>query len=73
MSSASVDLVLKENFLIALSDKGETAVEVAAFASTFRDMAVDPKLSKWHRMQLMFVVQEAMALVHLIFLLLCHL
>ena len=47
LSSASVDLVLKENFLIALSDKGETAVEVAAFASTFRDMAVDPRLLKW--------------------------
>ena len=47
LASATVDLVSKENFLIALSDKGETAVEVAAFASTFRDMAVDPGLSRW--------------------------
>ncbi|MEC8333509.1 MAG: anthranilate phosphoribosyltransferase [Verrucomicrobiota bacterium] len=47
LASSSVDLGLKENFLIALSDKGETAVEVAAFASAFRDMAVDPNVLKW--------------------------
>lgn len=47
LASPSVDFVAKEKFLIALSDKGETALEVAAFASAFREMAVDPGLSKW--------------------------
>lgn len=47
LASASVNSVAKEKFLISLSDKGETAIEVAAFASSFREMAVDPGLSKW--------------------------
>ena len=47
LASASVNAVAKEKFLISLSDKGETAIEVAAFASSFREMAVDPGLSEW--------------------------
>lgn len=47
LASSSINSDAKEDFLIALSDKGETAVEVAAFASTFRSMAVNPSLSKW--------------------------
>jgi anthranilate phosphoribosyltransferase len=37
----------KAAFLIALAKKGETAVEVAAFAATFRKLAVDPGVSEW--------------------------
>ena len=47
LASASVNSVAKEKLLIALSDKGETAIEVAAFASSFREMAIDPGLSEW--------------------------
>lgn len=35
---------IKKQLLIALSDKGESAVEVAGLAETFRGLAVDPKL-----------------------------
>jgi anthranilate phosphoribosyltransferase len=37
----------KAAFLIALSGKGETATEVAAFAKAFRARAVDPGLGEW--------------------------
>ena len=37
----------KRNCLIALSEKGETALEVAAFARTFRHYAVNPKVDEW--------------------------
>lgn len=37
----------KVAFLAALSDKGETAAEVAAFARYFRDRAVDPGFAPW--------------------------
>lgn len=47
LASPSVDLPIKQSFLVALSEKGETAVEVAAFAATFRDLAVDPELADW--------------------------
>ncbi len=47
LASPSINSMAKEKFLIALSAKGETATEVAAFASSFRDMAVDPGLSAW--------------------------
>ncbi len=47
MASPEVDSASKQAFLIALSDKGETATEVAAFASTFRGLAVDPGVDAW--------------------------
>jgi anthranilate phosphoribosyltransferase len=37
----------KAAFLLALSDKGETPAEVAAFAREFRARAIDPGLSAW--------------------------
>lgn len=37
----------KSDFLRALADKGETAVEVAAFANTFRGYAIDPDVAEW--------------------------
>ena len=37
----------KAAFLIALAGKGETATEVAAFAATFRKLAVDPEVGEW--------------------------
>jgi len=37
----------KAAFLVAFSDKGESAAEVAAFAAAFRNLAVDPGLGEW--------------------------
>lgn len=37
----------KGDFLVALADKGETAVEIAAFARTFRERAIDPGVQAW--------------------------
>ena len=37
----------KEAFLVALSAKGESAAEIAAFASAFRGRAVNPGVEKW--------------------------
>ncbi len=39
----------KAAFLVALAQKGETAAEVAAFASAYRERAVDPGVSAWAR------------------------
>lgn len=47
LASESVEDDLKATFLKALAAKGETAVEVAAFASTFRGLAIDPEVSEW--------------------------
>ncbi len=47
MASPHVDLEAKQAFLIALSDKGETATEVAAFAAAFRNLALDPGVEAW--------------------------
>ncbi len=47
LASADVESEAKQAFLIALSEKGETAVEVAAFAATFRALAVDPVVDEW--------------------------
>lgn len=47
LASPEVDLEAKKEFLLALSAKGETGTEVAAFARTFRKFAVDPEVSKW--------------------------
>ncbi|MGJ8639948.1 MAG: anthranilate phosphoribosyltransferase [Opitutaceae bacterium] len=44
---AQVSAASKEAFLLALADKGESASEVAAFASSFRDYAVDPGVDAW--------------------------
>src|SRR4051812_4209818 len=37
----------KKAFLRALSDKGETAQEIAAFARAFREVAIDPEVEAW--------------------------
>lgn len=37
----------KAAFLIALSDKGETAAEIAAFARAFRSRAINPGVERW--------------------------
>jgi len=37
----------KADFLRALSDKGESAEEIAAFARAFRRRAIDPNMSDW--------------------------
>jgi len=47
LASPIVDLAAKQHFLIALSDKGESAIEVAAFAATFRDLATSPDVESW--------------------------
>lgn len=47
LASPDVDSSAKQALLIALSEKGETAGEVAAFASTFRKLAVDPGVDQW--------------------------
>lgn len=47
LASPEVDLMAKQEFLVALSDKGETAPEVAAFAATFRALALDPGVEAW--------------------------
>lgn len=47
LADASVGLEEKRRFLIALADKGESVVEVAAFASVFRSLAVDPGVEAW--------------------------
>lgn len=47
LASPAVDCVAKQIFLAALSEKGETATEVAAFASAFRGLAVDPEVGEW--------------------------
>lgn len=47
LASPSVSAEAKSDFLIALSGKGESATEVAAFAATFRGLAVDPGVEEW--------------------------
>jgi anthranilate phosphoribosyltransferase len=47
LASASVEISAKHDFLIALGEKGETAAEVAAFAQTFRGLAIDPGVEAW--------------------------
>lgn len=47
LASPDPSLDAKKDFLLALADKGESAAEVAAFASTFRKLAVDPGVSEW--------------------------
>jgi anthranilate phosphoribosyltransferase len=47
LTSTEVALEDKTAFLAALADKGETAGEVASFASAFLDRAVDPGVGAW--------------------------
>ena len=47
MASSQVDIVAKQAFLVALSDTGETATEVAAFAAAFRKLSLDPGVEAW--------------------------
>ena len=47
LSSISESDADKAAFLIALTDKGETPGELAAFASAFRALAVNPNVGDW--------------------------
>jgi anthranilate phosphoribosyltransferase len=47
LASAEVDNEAKAAFLTAFAAKGETVVEVAAFATAFRGLAVDPGMAEW--------------------------
>ncbi len=47
LGSADVPDVDKRAFLLALSERGETATEVGAFAKVFRDLAKDPGVHVW--------------------------
>ena len=47
LASADVDPSTKRDFLVALGEKGETAAEVAAFAETFRGLAINPGVEAW--------------------------
>jgi anthranilate phosphoribosyltransferase len=47
LASAEVDNEAKAAFLTAFAAKGETVVEVAAFATAFRALAVDPGMAGW--------------------------
>ena len=47
LKEAEVPADDKEAFLLGLSAKGESAIEVAAFAAAFRNYAVDPGVDAW--------------------------
>lgn len=47
LASGHVEAAAKKAFLVALTSKGETSVEVAAFAQTFRGYALDPGVETW--------------------------
>lgn len=47
LADAEVSASAKQAFLSAFSDKGETAEEVAAFASAFRAKAINPGVEAW--------------------------
>lgn len=47
LASPELDPGVKKACLQALAAKGETAVEVAAFARTFRELARDPGVAAW--------------------------
>ncbi|MFP4069977.1 MAG: anthranilate phosphoribosyltransferase [Opitutales bacterium] len=47
LADATVEDASKARFLRALASKGETWTEVAAFAETFRGLAVDPGVAAW--------------------------
>lgn len=47
LAAEAEDQALKEAFLEALTDKGESVTEVASFAREFRSRAVDPGVQAW--------------------------
>jgi anthranilate phosphoribosyltransferase len=47
LALAELDRDDKKNFLLALSNKGETVHEVTAFAQTFRNYAIDAGVEAW--------------------------
>ncbi len=47
LTQADVAEADKRDFLLALTKKGETAVEVAGFAEAFRDLAINPGVEAW--------------------------
>ena len=47
LESPDENEIIKADFLAALSQKGETAAEIAAFATAFRRRARDPQVEAW--------------------------
>lgn len=47
LTAAEAEAGLKKDFLLSLAQKGETETEVAAFASAFRERAIDPGVGEW--------------------------
>lgn len=47
LTNADLANDLKQAFLLALANKGECAREVAAFAATFRELALNPGVEEW--------------------------
>jgi len=47
LANAEVPEAAKSDFLVAFADKGESPAEIAAFASTFRNLAVNPGMERW--------------------------
>ncbi|MDQ8208712.1 anthranilate phosphoribosyltransferase [Coraliomargarita sp. SDUM461003] len=47
LAASNVSMEAKQAFLIALAEKGESAIEVAAFAAEFRSLALDPGVEAW--------------------------
>lgn len=47
LASPSVADAEKSDFLVALSEKGESAAEIAAFARSFQAVAIDPGVGRW--------------------------
>lgn len=47
LADGGIEAEAKKVFLLTLAQKGETGQEVAAFARTFREFAVDPGVGAW--------------------------
>lgn len=47
LTQEGVEDAAKQAFLLALAEKGESATEVATFAATFRELAVNPGVQEW--------------------------
>ncbi len=47
LAAKDSDLKRKRDFLVALTEKGESPMEVSTFASTFRELAIDPGLDEY--------------------------
>lgn len=47
LASAEIGQDEKKDFLISLTDKGETPEEISSFAATFRELATDPEIQEF--------------------------